>query len=239
MKNRFSLLVLAAGVLLCGFAATEAQAGTVSVTKDGGSFNWSLTSDGGGNRLSRSRSALFSSPDQRGSNLARPHRRNVRHRVNVLSSRRRQCPGPAPVWVFTMTAREHKALHRARDRPYGTCDKLQLSRTDRTPFAATAVSWMSPGNVHQADHDDRTHLSGSAAPLYDFSISFGDRWESHPAIQPGRVRYRRDHQRWRNTYRRNRCVHPSVPEPASLALLGIGMTGFLAFRRFFKKTSVA
>ena len=31
----------------------------------------------------------------------------------------------------------------------------------------------------------------------------------------------------------------STPEPASLALLGIGMTGFLALRRFFKKTSVA
>lgn len=30
-----------------------------------------------------------------------------------------------------------------------------------------------------------------------------------------------------------------VPEPSSWALLGIGMTGFLAFRRFFKKTSVA
>jgi len=31
---------------------------------------------------------------------------------------------------------------------------------------------------------------------------------------------------------------PSVPEPTSIALLGIGMTGFLAFRRLFKRTSV-
>jgi hypothetical protein len=31
----------------------------------------------------------------------------------------------------------------------------------------------------------------------------------------------------------------SVPEPTSMALLGIGMTGFLAFRRLFKRTSAA
>jgi len=30
-----------------------------------------------------------------------------------------------------------------------------------------------------------------------------------------------------------------IPEPASIALLGIGMTGFLAFRRLFKRASVA
>jgi hypothetical protein len=31
----------------------------------------------------------------------------------------------------------------------------------------------------------------------------------------------------------------AVPEPTSVALLGIGMTGFLAFRRLFKRTAVA
>lgn len=30
----------------------------------------------------------------------------------------------------------------------------------------------------------------------------------------------------------------AVPEPASIALFGIGMTGFLAFRRLFKRTAV-
>jgi hypothetical protein len=34
-------------------------------------------------------------------------------------------------------------------------------------------------------------------------------------------------------------VVSSVPEPTSMALLGIGMTGFLAFRRLFKRTSAA
>jgi len=34
-------------------------------------------------------------------------------------------------------------------------------------------------------------------------------------------------------------VNNMIPEPASIALLGIGMTGFLAIRRFFKRTTVA
>jgi hypothetical protein len=30
-----------------------------------------------------------------------------------------------------------------------------------------------------------------------------------------------------------------IPEPGSMALLGIGMTGFLAFRRLFKRHAIA
>jgi hypothetical protein len=37
----------------------------------------------------------------------------------------------------------------------------------------------------------------------------------------------------------NQGFSSSIPEPTSMALLGIGMTGLLAFRRFFRKSSAA
>jgi hypothetical protein len=40
-------------------------------------------------------------------------------------------------------------------------------------------------------------------------------------------------------YTGSTVITATVPEPTSLALLGIGMTGFLAFRRFFKRPAVA
>jgi len=40
-------------------------------------------------------------------------------------------------------------------------------------------------------------------------------------------------------YTGSTVVTSAIPEPTSLALLGIGMTGFLALRRLFKRTSAA
>ena len=43
----------------------------------------------------------------------------------------------------------------------------------------------------------------------------------------------------RNTFNVSGAVPPGVPEPASWAMLGIGLSGLLAIRRFFKRASVA
>jgi hypothetical protein len=48
MHKRLFLLSLAAGLLACSFGTMNAMAGSVSVTEDGGTFNFTLTASGHG-----------------------------------------------------------------------------------------------------------------------------------------------------------------------------------------------
>jgi hypothetical protein len=48
MRQRFFLFALTAGLLTCGFGSWSAKAGTVNVTEDEGTYSYQLTSDGKG-----------------------------------------------------------------------------------------------------------------------------------------------------------------------------------------------
>ncbi len=219
MKNRLRLLTLAAGVLLWGFGTMEARA--ESVTSDGGNFNWSLSSDGSGHLTITFTDVTLTSVD--GSSITA-----VDSTMTTLHAHYSETFSSPPIYSFDMSGFGLKR--------FGTVSGARATLGyDVTTGGTASVGGFSINATMPTANPFANNLLG-----FDFSpfskggimtISLSDTGVDLGAIiASGKMASGSGS----FTEKAN-----AVPEPASLALLGIGMTSFLAFRRLLKRSKLA
>jgi len=223
MKRRSLFSMLAAAALLLGVGATGANAGTV-VTEYGGAFNWSLTSTGG---TSPTVTITFSAVQLTSVNNADIGPIDGAMKTLVMSLT--QVTGN-PNWSWTGSSG-------AESQTFGASPNQAVVGYALSPsggpnvFAGDGVLFTQPPITVLTENKlpgyDFSPFSNGGALLLSFGktgVNIGQDIASGTAVS-GTGNFT--------------AGATAVPEPASLALLGIGMTGFLAFRRFIKKTRVS
>jgi hypothetical protein len=221
MKNRLTLLTLAAGVLLWGFAATEAKAAGTLVTSDAGDFSWSLSSNGSGTAILTFTNVGLTTVN--GTTIA-----TVSSSLSTLTIAYTELTGPPPTGSYTFN------FVSTGTKTFGTGGaSASLSYSTTTAGTNLIGSLGIDGTIPAV-----TNPITNALPGFDFSpFASGGNINlslSDTGVDIGKIIVSGGSASGTGGFTEN-----AVPEPASLALLGIGMTGFLAFRRYFKKTSVS
>jgi hypothetical protein len=226
MKKCLQMLTLTAGVLLCGFTATEAKAGLV--TADRGSFTWTLTSTGG---ASGSVMITFTGATLTGVvDGGVPTAVSIPATMTPLTVAYSETTGPPPTGSYTFS------FTSTGTKDFGT-PPADVLMTYSTSTATASIGSLSINGTMPT-----TNPITNALPGFDFSpfsnggiinLSLSD-----VGVDIGLAIVTGGTLTGTGAFT-ELASRGGVPEPGSLALLGIGMTGFLAFRRFFKKTPVA
>jgi hypothetical protein len=220
MKNRLTLLTLAAGLLLWGFAATEAKAAGTLVTSDAGDFSWSLTSNGAGTAILTFTNVGLTTVN--GTTIA-----TVSSTLSPLTVAYTQLTGPPPTGSYTFT------FVSSGTKTFGTG-----SNTAMLSYSTANAGTNLIGSLGINGTIPTGNPISNALPGFDFTpFALGGAINlslSDTGVDIGKIIVSGGSASGTGGFTEN-----AAPEPASLALLGIGMTGFLAFRRYFKKTSVS
>jgi hypothetical protein len=223
MRIRLQLLTLAAGVLLWGFAATEAKAGLVDA--DAGTFTFSLHSDGAGHAtLSFSNVLLTTIRD----NGVVTTGLSIGGTMSTLAINYLQLTGPPPTGSYTF------GFVSTGLKDFGAAG-ADVSMSYDTVLAGTNTI----GSLGIVGTMPTTNPIVNLLPGHDFS-PFANGGQialslSDVGVDIGKIIAGGGNATGTGGF----TEIANVPEPASLALLGIGMSGFLAFRRYFRKPSVA
>lgn len=240
MSKRSFLMALAAGLLAWSFGATGATAGTILVNADQGTFNFTLTANGAGNiTIVYSNVLLTGVTPVTGPPVtfapgieSQLHGTGGSESVNVLTT-----VSAPPLTSYTFM----DVTPGIKDFGIGT-DAIQ---TASLQYQVTTGSAVNPGFFNLNANvlsviSPFLETTATSPTIYDFS-PFG-------AGGQMTLTYNKVGANFASVIATGGTITgtggfteqaSSAPEPASFALLGIGMAGFFAFRRYMKRSVAA
>jgi hypothetical protein len=227
MRQRSFLFALAAGLLACSFGPLSARAGTVLVTEDEGTFSFNMTSDGKGDVTFSYSNVLLTTINDSLISTGSIASTFDTATVQVLST-----VSAPPFTTYTMTETT------PGQKIYGTgAGSIDSAILDNQVVNATAVN---PGFLNL-----NGTITSVVSPLLETTAtsptvySFAD-FASGNHIT---LTYNKVNADFASVIANGGTITgtggftavASVPEPASMALLGVGMTCLLAYRRYFSR----
>jgi PEP-CTERM motif len=228
MHKRSYLSALAAGLLACSLGTTNAMAGTVIVNSDAGTFDFTLTSNGNGSVTITDTLASLTTI-----NGAVPAGGPVAATFADVTSTVTLLVSAPPVSTYSWAGSSST-----------TFGDGSVSNANLTYSLTSAVA-INPSflNIYGAVTGVTSPLletTGTSPTIYDFSnfASGGSLTETYTSVGANFASVIAHGGTITGTGAFSESVG-SVPEPSSMALLGIGMTAMVAFRRYFKRNVVA
>jgi hypothetical protein len=234
MSKRSFLVTLAAALMVCSFGARAATAASVLVHEDEGTFNFVLTADGAGNVTIRYSGELLTKINDvvipGGSISSLLHGVGDNETISVTST-----ISTPPLTAYTFS-----------DPDPG--NKLFGVGAGATQTAVLKYQVVNGFAVNPGFLNLNANVVQVISPLLETATTTPTVYDFSPFEGGGRMTltFNKVGADFASVIANGGTVtgtggftEQAAPEPGSFALLGIGMAGFLAYRRYFKRPAVA
>ena len=232
MGKRSLLLALALGLLSCGYGARDAAAGTVMVSEDEGTFNFTLKADGKGT-ISITYTGVLLTTINNALIPTGPIASTINAAGNEDLSVTPTVSAP-PLTSYTLTEAN------PGNKSFGTgpdaISTATLQYLITTGFAL-------PGFLNL-----NGSVTGVSSPLLQTTATGTTIYDFSPFSNGGQITltYNKVGANFANVIAHGGTItgtggftQQAVPEPASMGMLCIGISGMLALRRYFKPAVVS